>query len=61
MNPETICGKLADIGEEVCQLRMSVGKTPDGLAARLATLQDTISTIQQDIARQIDEGLAPTV
>jgi len=51
MNPEAICDKLADIGEEVCQLRTGVGETPDGLAARLANLQDTISTIRQGVAR----------
>lgn len=61
MNPEAICDKLADIGEEVCQLRTGVGETPDELAARLANVQGTISTIRQDVARQIDEGLVPAV
>ena len=56
MNPGTICDRLGDIGEDVCQLRTGVGETSNGLAARLADLQGTISTLKQDVARQVDGG-----
>lgn len=53
MNPEAICNRLDNVGEDICQLRAAVGQTPDGLAARLANLQDSISILHQDVARQI--------
>jgi hypothetical protein len=56
MTPATICDKLADIGEDICQLRTAVGQTPDGLDARLANVQETISILQQDVARPLDGG-----
>ena len=56
MKPGTICDRLGDIGEDVCQLQTGVGETSDGLAARLADLQGTISTLKQDVARQVDGG-----
>ncbi len=61
MTSEAVCDKLADIGEDVCQLRSAVGETPDGLDARLADVQAMISTLQQDVARQIDGRLMPAV
>ena len=54
MTPATICDKLMDIGEDICQLRSAVGETSDGLADRLANVQNTISTLQQDVARRVE-------
>jgi len=54
MKPEQICDKLADLGEDVCQLRAAVGETPDGLATRLAKLQDSIFVLRADIAGKLN-------
>ncbi len=53
MNPEAICDKLADISEEVCQLRSGVGKTSDGLATDLANFQETTSAIRRNVSSTI--------
>ncbi len=57
MTSERISDKLADILEDVCQLRSGTSEPLDGFHARLANIQDTISTLRQDVARQ----LVPTV
>lgn len=53
MTFESICDKLADIGEDVCQLRSGASEPLDGFHARLADVQSTISTLRQDVARQL--------
>ncbi len=54
MTPERISDKLADILEDVCQLRSGASEPLDGFHSRLGNIQDTISTLRQDVARQLD-------
>lgn len=53
MTPEKICDKLADIGEDACQLRSGDCEPLVGFNSRLANIQDAISTLRQDVARPL--------